>query len=173
MQKPRTLDPEHAGEAWDWTALSACCLRETRRLLRCEHDAQEVAQEALLRAWRGRHAQRQAGAATWWVTRIARNEALRHLARQARRQDLYTEALTDDSTGVPASTDTSVLAEILDLREAISELAPGDAFLLRLRYEQDLTQPRVARLAGIPEGTVKIRLHRIRGRLRERLSESR
>ena len=55
-------------------------------------------------------------------------------------------------------------------RNAIEELAPRDALLLRLRYERDLTQARLARIAGMPEGTVKIRLHRIRGRLRERLT---
>jgi RNA polymerase sigma-70 factor (ECF subfamily) len=107
------------------------------------------------------------------VVRIARNEALRHLARLARSQDLYTQARTEALDGVSAGQETPVRAEILDLREAMAELAPRDALLLRLRYERDLTQPRVARLAGMPEGTVKIRLHRIRGRLRERLSESR
>jgi RNA polymerase sigma-70 factor (ECF subfamily) len=171
MHKAPTLGVDHAWEGWDWTALSACCLRETRRVLGCEHDAQEAAQDALLRAWRGRASQRQPGAETGWVTRIARNEALRHLARRARR-DLYTQVSTERLDGVPAGSDSSVRAEIIDLREAIAELAPRDALLLRLRYERDLTQPRVALLAGLPEGTVKIRLHRIRGRLRERLSDS-
>jgi RNA polymerase sigma-70 factor, ECF subfamily len=172
MQRPRTLDGQHGRDDWDWTALSRSCLREARRLLHSEHDAQEAAQEALLRAWRRRDSQRQPGAETWWVTRIARNEALRQLARRA-RQDVYTEAPTGELADVATGQDTPVRAEILDLREAIAELAPRDALLLWLRYEQDLTQPRVARLAGMPEGTVKIRLHRIRGRLRERLSESR
>jgi RNA polymerase sigma-70 factor, ECF subfamily len=169
MQRTTTLNGDHGWDHWDWTSLSARCLRETRKVLRSEHDAQEAAQEALLRAWRGRAAQRRPGAETWWVTRIARNEALR-LAQRARSRDVYTHGSTEALDGVPAAQDTSLLAEILDLREAVAELAPRDALLLRLRYEQDLTQPRVAHLAGIPEGTVKIRLHRIRGRLRERLS---
>jgi RNA polymerase sigma-70 factor, ECF subfamily len=169
MQRTTTLNSDHGRDQWDWTSLSARCLRETRKVLGSEHDAQEAAQEALLRAWRGRAAQRQPGAETWWVTRIARNEALR-AARRARSRDVYTHGSTEALHGVPAGQDTSLLAEILDLREAVAELAPRDALLLRLRYEQDLTQPRVAHLAGMPEGTVKIRLHRIRGRLRERLS---
>jgi RNA polymerase sigma-70 factor, ECF subfamily len=172
MQRARTLDGHHGRDDWDWPALSRSCLRETRRLLHSEHDAQEVAQEALLRAWRRRASQREPGGEAGWVVRIARNEALRHLARLARSQDLYTQARAEALDGVCAGQETPVRAEILDLREAIAELAPRDALLLRLRYEQDLTQPRVARLAGMPEGTVKIRLHRIRGRLRERLSES-
>ena len=101
---------------------------------------------------------------------IARNEALRRLARQTLREDLYTEADAELLDGLPANQDVSLLAEIIDLRNAIAELAPRDALLLRLRYESDLTQGRLARVAGMPEGTVKIRLHRIRGRLRERLT---
>jgi RNA polymerase sigma-70 factor (ECF subfamily) len=139
-------------------------------VLGSDHDAEEVAQDALLRAWRRRASQRQRGAETCWVRQIARNEALRRQAQQARRRDVYAEVSGDLADGVPADQDVSQLAEIIDLREAIAELAPGDAELLRLRYEKDLTQPRLARMAGMPEGTVKIRLHRIRGRLRERLT---
>ena len=157
MQELLTLNSGHGWRTWDWERLRRSCLRETRRLLASEHDAEEVAQDALLRAWRGRRSQHGAGAETGWVRSIARNEALRRLARETLREDLYTEA-------------ASLLAEIIDLRNAIAELAPSDALLLRLRYESDLTQGRLARVAGMPEGTVKIRLHRIRGRLRERLT---
>jgi RNA polymerase sigma-70 factor (ECF subfamily) len=170
MQERPTLNEDHGWGSWDWTALRTSCLREARRLLDCEQDAEEAAQDALLRAWRSRDRQRERGAELWWVRKIARNEALRVRARRARARDLYTEAPADLLAGLPASQDVSQLAEIIDLREAIAELAPGDALLLRLRYERDLTQPRLAQLAGMPEGTVKIRLHRIRGRLRERLT---
>jgi RNA polymerase sigma-70 factor (ECF subfamily) len=171
MKNRPTLNGEHGRDSWDWAALRAGCLREARRLLRSEQDAQEVAQDALLRAWRGRSHQRRRGAEMWWVRQIARNEARRQLSRQARRRDLYTEAPAELLDSVPTDQDVSLLAEIIDLREAIAELAPRDALLLRLRYEEDLTQPRLACLAGMPEGTVKIRLHRLRGRLRERLTE--
>jgi RNA polymerase sigma-70 factor (ECF subfamily) len=170
MQKALTLDAGHGWDSWDWAALRASCLREARRVLSSEHDAEEAAQDALLRAWRGRGGQHSAGAETWWVRRIARNEALRRLARQTLRQDLYTEDGAELLQGLPANQDLSLRAEIIDLRNAIAELAPRDALLLKLRYEVDLTQGRLARLAGLPEGTVKIRLHRIRGRLRERLT---
>ena len=62
MQNPRTLDGDHGWDSWDWTALSTSCLRETRRVLNSEQDAEEAAQDALLRAWRGRARQRRAHA---------------------------------------------------------------------------------------------------------------
>ncbi len=170
MQNALTLDAEQEWDSWDWAGLRASCLRETRRVLSSEHDAEEAAQDALLRAWRGRGRQRTAGAEAWWVRRIARNEALRRLSSQTLRKELYTEANAELFEGLPANQDVSALVEIIDLRSAIAELAPRDALLLRLRYEGDMTQGRLARVAGMPEGTVKIRLHRIRGRLRERLT---
>jgi DNA-directed RNA polymerase specialized sigma24 family protein len=42
--------------------------------------------------------------------------------------------------------------------------------LALLRYEADLEHPRIAGLLGMPEGTVKVRLHRIRQRLRPELA---
>ena len=154
MQNSPRLDAGHGCDSWDWAGLRASCLRETRRLLSSEHDAEEAAQDALLRAWRGRGHPRTAGAEAWWVRSIARNEALRRLSRQTLRRDLYTEGDAELLEGLPANQDVSVLAEIIDLRSAIAELAPRDALLLRLRYEGDLTQGRLARLAGLPEGSV-------------------
>ena len=56
------------------------------------------------------------GGEVWWVRQIARNEALRQLARRARTRDLYTEADAELLEAVPAGQDVSLLAEIIDLR---------------------------------------------------------
>src|SRR5215217_1253454 len=57
MKNRPTLKSDHGWDSWDWNSLSDSCLREARRLLRSEQDAQEAAQDALLRAWRGRSCQ--------------------------------------------------------------------------------------------------------------------
>jgi RNA polymerase sigma-70 factor, ECF subfamily len=59
----------------------------------------------------------------------------------------------------------------VDLLRALTELPEGDRHLLQMRYGEDLTQASVATRLGIPEGTVKVRLHRLRARLRRALSE--
>lgn len=51
------------------------------------------------------------------------------------------------------------------------DLSPEDRRLLQLRYVADLTQSAVAEQLGMPEGTTKVRLHRLRKRLRHRLGE--
>ena len=158
-----------AAASWDWGALRVRCLREARRVLTCERDAEEAVQEALLRAWRSSSKQREQGSELGWVLRITHNEALRCLARRQRRREFGTDTSELPERG--ADEGVGALHDTLDVRAALDELAAEDAMLLRLRYERDLTQPRVAELAGLPEGTVKVRLHRLRGRLRERLSD--
>jgi RNA polymerase sigma factor (sigma-70 family) len=56
--------------------------------------------------------------------------------------------------------------ELADLRAALGVLSDRDRELLELRYQDDLTQPAIARKLDIPEGTVKVRLHRARKKLR-------
>ena len=59
----------------------------------------------------------------------------------------------------------------VDLFRALAELPEPDRRLLQMRYGEDLTQASVADRLGIPEGTVKVRLHRLRARLRVALKE--
>jgi RNA polymerase sigma-70 factor, ECF subfamily len=128
----------------------------------------DAAQEAVLRAW---SAWRRSGApdhpAAWMAT-IARREAVRWRSGPPGRS---WASATDEppEPARPALEEDDVL-ERLDVNEALTHLAPVDRLLIRLRYEADLTQPDIARATGLPEGTVKIRLHRARKKLRSHLS---
>jgi RNA polymerase sigma factor (sigma-70 family) len=70
----------------------------------------------------------------------------------------------------PGHDDPDAIVERAHVRGVLETLQPEDRLLVRLRYEEDLTQAEVARRLGTPEGTAKVRLHRLRARLRERLS---
>lgn len=155
---------------WDWAALRSRCLREARRLLPGS-EAEEAVQEALIRAWTRRHACRSPEAPLPWILEITRNESRRLLARSTR--------LRHAAGGEPAACEpqgedeaiTSVTTRVT-VEQALAGLVDADRRVLRLRYADDLTQADVARRLGIPEGTVKVRLHRARGRLRTILEES-
>ena len=56
--------------------------------------------------------------------------------------------------------------ELLDLRRALAQIPDQERTLLTLRYGADLAQPEIAKSLDVPEGTVKVRLHRARKRLR-------
>jgi RNA polymerase sigma-70 factor, ECF subfamily len=142
--------------SWDWSHVHRLALRETRRVLGAGPDAEDAAQDAAIRAWRGRATCH--GAPGAWVRAIAHNEALRVVGR---RRD---EAPLDEAVSVARDADATV--DHHDVRVAIRALEESDRRLLLLRYWVDLTQPEVARATALPEGTVKVRLHRARQRLR-------
>lgn len=154
--------------------MRAVAVREARRYLMGAHDVDEVVQEALVRAWR-RRATCQGHDSMPWMRQIARNEALRLIERRRRRSEF--ELLDDETLLVGVADEQAVHAQEgmlrrMEVQQAVGGLSVGDRQLLALRYERDLTQPEVARMLGIPEGTVKIRLHRLRGRLRKALEAS-
>lgn len=166
--------PRPVGDEWNWNLMRAAATREARRFFMATHDVDEVVQEALVRAWR-RQGSCRGDDRMPWMRQIARNEALRLLDRSRRRSE---HELLDDDTLIGGLTDdeAGVREDQLLLRMEVEQLVGGlsvaDRELLALRYEHDLSQPEVARMLGIPEGTVKIRLHRLRGRLRKALDAS-
>jgi RNA polymerase sigma-70 factor (ECF subfamily) len=133
-------------------------------------DAEEAVQEALVRAWLRRDACRSPEAPLPWMLEITRNESRRLLGRQARRAS---RELVDAITPSPDSQEGefSDAAVRMTVEQALGTLAEADQRMLRLRYADDLTQGEVARRLGVPEGTVKVRLHRARRRLRGLLAD--
>jgi RNA polymerase sigma-70 factor, ECF subfamily len=124
-------------------------------------EAEDIAQDALLRAWRRRSTLRDSGRRNQWLAAIVRNEAFRQHAR----------VRPDPTSSIEFSEgaeDEHVLAavELADLHAALDLLGERDRRLLEMKYEEDLTQKTIALRLGIPEGTVKVRLHRARNRLR-------
>jgi RNA polymerase sigma-70 factor (ECF subfamily) len=155
--------------AWSWDLLQRRCLREARRILARREDAEEAAQEALMRAWRQRDRCQQPAARTAWVAQIARNEALRVLARQRGRAELS----NDDVYGVQplqGSWEEQTI-ERLFLTQALEVLAPADRSLFLLRYKGDVSHASLAAALCLPEATVRVRLYRIRRRLREGMGD--
>jgi RNA polymerase sigma-70 factor, ECF subfamily len=134
-----------------------------------QEDAEEAVQEALARAWR---AGSRAGieSPTAWLLQITRNESLRVLERRSR---LRSRELSEDAVAEPCAEDGRIeqLVSHAPTRQALHRLEPAERQLLLLRYGEDLTQPELARRLEIPEGTVKVRLHRIRKRFAEALEE--
>jgi RNA polymerase sigma-70 factor (ECF subfamily) len=135
-------------------------------VLRNRDDAEEATQEALLRAWRRLDQCRSADRGPW-ARQISRNEALRLAARRSRRAvELPTVELPETGSFDP---ELERLPATEAVRGALQEMPAADRLMIRLRYDEDLTQPQLARAFDLPEGTVKIRLHRARSRLRSLL----
>jgi RNA polymerase sigma-70 factor, ECF subfamily len=124
-------------------------------------EAEDIAQDALLRAWRRRSTLREPERRNQWLATIVRNEAFRQHARIRPDPTAAIEAYE-------GAEDAQVVATVerADLRAALKQLGDRDRELLEMRYQEDLTQAEIARKLGIPEGTAKVRLHRARDKLR-------
>ncbi|CAA9466926.1 MAG: hypothetical protein AVDCRST_MAG38-954 [uncultured Solirubrobacteraceae bacterium] len=128
-------------------------------------EAEDVTQEALARAWVRREACTGADPLPWLLT-IVRREAWR--SHQKPRDVLRDPASLPEAT--PATDELDRVAARLDLQAAMAALSAGDRAAILLRYGCDMTQPAVAEALETPEGTIKVRLHRARRRLRQELN---
>jgi RNA polymerase sigma-70 factor (ECF subfamily) len=155
----------HAAHDWDWAEVSALCLRETRRVLGRSCAADDAAQEATIRAWRYRTRCRDPARPGPWIAGIARREALRAVSQRRDEPDLGDRDLADPRQ------DLSGLVDALDLWRAISGINGQDKRLLVGRYWQDLPNSELATQLGLAEVTVRVRLHRLRRLLRQRMGE--
>lgn len=150
---------------WDWGLVRAQCLREAQGVLGQSGGAEDAAQEAAVRAWRRQDSCQTPERPQPWVATIARNEALRIAARPV--------ADPLEAAGEPAadSHEDEVLGHA-DMDRAIAALSGVDREVIRGRYWDDLDYRQLGRLLHVPEGTVRVRLHRALARLREALVES-
>ena len=146
------------------------CAREARRLLPNPQDAEDAVQEAMARAWRNRGRCRCPERPLPWLLQITRNESLRVLQR--RRSGPREVAIELAETSEEArDLGSDRLATNMDVRRALARLPACDRGLAYLRYDEDLSQHRIAKVLDMPEGTVKVRLHRLRQKLRMDLKE--
>jgi RNA polymerase sigma-70 factor (ECF subfamily) len=138
-------------------------------------DALDVVAETFATAWRRRADMPvPADDVRPWLFGVARH-CLANASRSARRADRLGERLAAALAGA-ALPDPSALAEdraaARRVNEALAELAPDDRELVTLIAWEGLTPAEVATALGIPAGTVRVRLHRARTRLRALLSHT-
>jgi RNA polymerase sigma-70 factor (ECF subfamily) len=145
-----------------------------RHLMRDEHDAQDVVQEAYLRAWRHFGGFRGGDERAWLLT-IVRNCC--YTWRRSRRDEQLVEFDEEqhgaDSTERHAADAGAVgESERRMLTSALDHLAPEFREAVVLREVQGLSYQEIARVTGVPVGTVMSRLARARDRLRRALKRS-
>ncbi|MDB5319714.1 MAG: polymerase subunit sigma [Phycisphaerales bacterium] len=142
-----------------------------RWLLRSEHDAQDVLQEACLRAFRSFDTFR-GGDGRCWLLAIVRNACCSWLERNHRDVPV---PLTEDeldqlvSEGDDPQGQLIRQADVDQVRTAIDALPAGFREAIVLRDLEGLSYKEISGITGVPIGTVMSRLARGRKRLEERL----
>lgn len=125
-------------------------------------DAADAVQEALLRAWRRRDTLRDERYFETWLMRVLINES-KTLLRKRRRM-LPMAQPPEPGAAEPPGADAA-------LHEALFSLPPQYRLPLTLTCLEGYTMREAARMLGVPEGTVKARVHRARQQLKELLGE--
>jgi RNA polymerase sigma-70 factor, ECF subfamily len=150
-------------------------------LLRNDADAEDAAQETVIKVYRNLHMFRGDSQFRTWVLSIARNEGLGRIRRvESRREDSldemteeqggdYTPALLTSWREVPAQAlERKELGDIL--RKAIAGLPEIYRNVILLRDIEEMDGRETAAALGISEGAVKVRLHRARALLQRDLA---
>jgi len=138
------------------------------------HDAEDLAQEAFIRAYRGLGNFRGRARFSSWLYQITLNLCRDHLKARSRRgrrmEEEALESVADGGDAVPA-TRALLEAELSEtMRREINTLpyVYREAFVLR--HLQGLEYEEVAGITGVPADTVRVRAYRAREMLREKLA---
>jgi RNA polymerase sigma-70 factor (ECF subfamily) len=148
------------------------------RMVRDEHDARDLAQDAMVKVIQGLDGYDGRSKLSTWVIRVSMNCCLSHLRKQRLRRHGSLDADWADGGGGPAGS-TAAGGELPPARgveqgemrgilsRALGSLDPQMRSVLVLRDMQDLEYSQIAEVLGVPVGTVKSRLFRARVALRE------
>ncbi len=129
--------------------------------------AEDVVQEALLRAWKSLDALRDEAAAKQWLLTIVRREIARHYERR-RLETVDIDNLTASQSAMLAEAPNE---ELSDLRESIYELDSDYREPLVLQVIMGYSTNEIAELLGLKQGAVLTRLHRARLQLKENVAD--
>ncbi len=126
--------------------------------------AKDLAQETFITVWQKLPGFRNESSVGTWIFRIASNHCLRQIEKQKRmpKSDLPAEIEDVKQTG---SEDKTAF-----LYKCISELPESDRIIISLELE-DINQSEIARITGISESNVRVRIHRIKEKLTKKFND--
>jgi RNA polymerase sigma-70 factor (ECF subfamily) len=146
--------------------------RVVRGILKSDNEIEDAMQEAYVSAFT--HIAEFGGRSRFstWLVRIAIHEALARLRRTKRAVSLDEEEMEEEPmarTRTPEEAASDIELRAL-LEEAVDSLPLAFRTVFVLRAVEDMSSADAAEALGIPEETVRTRLHRARGLLRDHLS---
>jgi RNA polymerase sigma factor (sigma-70 family) len=143
------------------------------RMLVNETDAEEAAQEVMIKAFRSLKFFQERAKFSTWLYRIAYNHCISVIRSKTRIIDLVEEFPEDSGE----STDLNgIMSMTRDERkhyveEAMESLAETDAVVMTLFYFDELSLEEIAQVTGLTNGNIRIRLHRARHKMASVLME--
>ena len=176
----RLIERAQAGDADAYGELVAlhqvAAFRVAWLLLRSAPEAEDVTQEAFVKAYLALERFRAGEPWRPWLLRIVANEARNRRRAAGRRAGLAVRAIAAIRGGSGGAGAESAEAQVLagetrdEVRAALDLLREDERTIITFRYLLELSEAETAAALGIPTGTVKSRLHRGLNRLRSELA---
>jgi RNA polymerase sigma factor (sigma-70 family) len=138
-------------------------------------DAEEIAQDVFVKAYRSLADFRGDAKFSTWLFAITRTSCLSFL----RKKKLDTRSLDNERTGLQLENrESDFSANLVEqksrhalLNKAIAMLSPDDAQVLNLFYKGDQTLEEIGKIMRLDPNTVKVKLHRARHRLKDKMEK--
>lgn len=150
------------------------------RIVRRPELAEELAQEALVKAWKALHRFDPSRKFSSWLFKIAHNTALDALRKQGEAEFSLDAPLAEGEEPRPLPADPTAEDPLARATARAAGRAFGEALaglrteyreILTLRFAEGLSYDEIAEVTGAPLGTVKVHLHRARHELARRMRE--
>jgi RNA polymerase sigma-70 factor (ECF subfamily) len=146
------------------------------RMIKSREDAEEVAQDVFIKAYRSLADFRGESKFSTWLYTIANTTSITFL----RKKKLDVHSLDNEKMfEVADSKDSGFRANLVEqksrvnmVNEAIALLSPDDAEIITLFYKAEQKLEEIARILRLETNTVKVRLHRARTRLKEKMEKN-
>ena len=143
------------------------------RMIKSREDAEEVAQDVFVKTYRSLANFRGESKFSTWLYTITNTTCITFL----RKKKLEVHSLDNEKVfEVADSRDSGFRANMIEqksrvsmVNRAIAMLNPDDAEIITLFYKAEQTLDEIARILKIEVNTAKVRLHRARGRLKEKM----
>lgn len=150
---------------------SGIVFSKTLSVVRREELAKEVTQQTFIRAYERLACWRNDSLGPW-LTTIAMHTALDELERERRNRPTALSAMEKTVKDNASSQDYDAEHEnrLQCMEKAIAALPEQDRQIIRLHYYQRVKTDEIARLTGLSQTNVLVRLHRIRDKLRKMLT---
>jgi len=145
------------------------------RILKTREDAEEVAQDVFVKAYRSLADFKGDSKFSTWIYTIAHHSCLSFLRKNKLQvQSLDVEPVfhqADSRAGYFSADSIELKSKIKLVSEAIQLLSTEDAQVITLFYKSEQSLEEIGHILGIEANTVKVRLHRARTRLREKMEK--
>lgn len=137
----------------------------TVRMVSCMADAEELAQNAFIKAFNKFEKFEQRASFLTWVSRIAYNEAINHLKRRKLHYVEIDEVPVAGCNLLDDELSTGNEERIKLMEEALDNLPPDERMLVHLYYYEDKPLNEIAYVMDAEPNSLAVRLHRIRKKL--------